>query len=53
MLFRSDPVADIRAWLERPEERGRIARAGQELVLSRFTYEHAVGELCRVIGETL
>jgi 2-polyprenyl-3-methyl-5-hydroxy-6-metoxy-1,4-benzoquinol methylase len=48
-----DPVADIRAWLERPEERGRIARAGQELVLSRFTYEHAVGELCRVIGETL
>jgi 2-polyprenyl-3-methyl-5-hydroxy-6-metoxy-1,4-benzoquinol methylase len=49
----ADPVADIRAWLARPAERQRIARAGQELVLSRFTYAQAVRELCRVIRETL
>jgi hypothetical protein len=49
----ADPVADVRTWLARPEERERIARAGQELVLSRFTYAHAVQELCRVIRETL
>jgi hypothetical protein len=48
-----DPIADIRSWLQRPAERERIARAGQELVLRRFTYERAVQELCRVIEETL
>lgn len=48
-----DPVADLRHWLARPEERARIARAGQELVLRRFTYENQVAELCRVIEETL
>jgi SAM-dependent methyltransferase len=48
-----DPKADLRYWLARPAERERIARAGQELVLARFTYERAVGELCRVIEETL
>jgi Glycosyl transferases group 1 len=48
-----DPKADLRYWLARPAERERIARAGQELVLERFTYERAVGELCRVIEETL
>jgi hypothetical protein len=48
-----DPVADIRHWLERPTERERIASAGQELVLDRFTYGHAVRELTRVILETL
>jgi SAM-dependent methyltransferase len=48
-----DPVADIRYWLARPAERERMARAGQELVLSRFTYQRAVRELCGVIGKTL
>lgn len=48
-----NPVADVRYWLKRPEERLKIARAGQELVLSRFTYEHRVRELCQVIQETL
>jgi 2-polyprenyl-3-methyl-5-hydroxy-6-metoxy-1,4-benzoquinol methylase len=48
-----DAVADVRYWLARPAERERIARAGQELVLSRFTYAHAVRELCRVIERTL
>jgi hypothetical protein len=48
-----DPVADIRAWLDRPAERARIARAGQELVLERFTYRRAVRQLCRIIEETL
>jgi 2-polyprenyl-3-methyl-5-hydroxy-6-metoxy-1,4-benzoquinol methylase len=48
-----DPVADVRAWLARPEERERIARAGQVLVLQNFTYRHRVKELVRVIGETL
>jgi hypothetical protein len=48
-----DLVADIRSWLARPAERERIARAGQELVLGRFTYERAARELCRVIEETL
>jgi hypothetical protein len=37
----SDPVADIREWLGRPQERDKIARAGQELVLERFSYERA------------
>lgn len=48
-----DPVADIRYWLERPQDRQRIARAGQELVLSRFTYDHRASELCWVIIQTL
>jgi 2-polyprenyl-3-methyl-5-hydroxy-6-metoxy-1,4-benzoquinol methylase len=48
-----DPIADIRYWLARPEERARIARQGQELVLGRFTYEHRVRELCAKISETL
>jgi hypothetical protein len=48
-----DPIADIRHWLAHPTEREQIARAGQELVLERFTYRQAVRELCRVIGETL
>jgi 2-polyprenyl-3-methyl-5-hydroxy-6-metoxy-1,4-benzoquinol methylase len=48
-----DPVADVRHWLARPAERERIARAGQDLVLERFTYRRAVRELCRVIEETL
>jgi hypothetical protein len=48
-----DPLADVGRWLPRPEERERIARAGQDLILSRFTYDRAVQELCRVIGETL
>ncbi len=48
-----DPVADVRSWLARPAERERIARAGQELVLGRFTYRRAVAGLCRVIEETL
>jgi hypothetical protein len=48
-----DPAADVRSWLARPAERERIARAGQELVLARFTYGRAVAELCRLIEETL
>jgi 2-polyprenyl-3-methyl-5-hydroxy-6-metoxy-1,4-benzoquinol methylase len=48
-----DPVASIRYWLKRPEERDRIAQAGQEFVLNRFTYDVQVRELCRVIEETL
>jgi spore maturation protein CgeB/SAM-dependent methyltransferase len=48
-----DPIHDIRYWLARPEERARIARAGQDLVLGRFTYKHCVQELCRVMEETL
>ncbi len=48
-----DPLADIRHWLARPQERQQIANAGQQLVLSRFTYAHAAEELCRVIEETL
>jgi 2-polyprenyl-3-methyl-5-hydroxy-6-metoxy-1,4-benzoquinol methylase len=47
-----DPTADVRAWLARPAERERIARAGQELVLRRFTYRRTVRQLCRVIEET-
>jgi 2-polyprenyl-3-methyl-5-hydroxy-6-metoxy-1,4-benzoquinol methylase len=48
-----DPVADVCNWLRRPKTRERIARAGQALVLSRFTYSHAAFELGRMIGETL
>jgi hypothetical protein len=48
-----DPVRDVRYWLDRPEERARIARQGQELVLSRFTYEDRVRELCATVTETL
>jgi SAM-dependent methyltransferase len=48
-----DPVRDIRSWLARPEERARIARQGQELVLGRFTYEDRVRELCATIAATL
>ncbi len=48
-----DPVASIRKWLANPVERLRIAREGKQLVLSRFTYTHAVSELCRVIQDTL
>jgi len=48
-----DPAADIRHWLERPAEREQIAKAGQDLVLSRFTYKHRVKELTQVIAETL
>ena len=49
----ADPAADIRSWLRRPAERAEIARAGQKLVLERFTYDRQVRELCRVIEETL
>ena len=48
-----DPVRDIRYWLARPEERARIARQGQDLVLGRFTYEDRVRELCAAISETV
>lgn len=48
-----DPVREIRHWLARPEERARIARQGQELVLGRFTYEDRVRELCATITATL
>jgi 2-polyprenyl-3-methyl-5-hydroxy-6-metoxy-1,4-benzoquinol methylase len=48
----ANPAEDIRTWLGRPTEREHIARAGQELILSRFTYAHAVRELCRIIEET-
>jgi spore maturation protein CgeB len=48
-----DPREAIDYWLARPEERERITRAGQELVLNRFTYDRQVEELCRVIEETL
>ena len=34
-----DPIHDIRYWLARPEERARVARQGQDLVLGRFTYQ--------------
>jgi hypothetical protein len=47
-----DPIADIRYWLVRPEERAQIARRGQELVIDRFTYEDRVRELCAVIAVT-
>jgi hypothetical protein len=49
----NDPVADVRYWLDRPQERERIARAGQELVMQRFSYDARLTELCRVIRETL
>src|SRR5207302_1185663 len=49
--LRDDPAADVRYWLDRPDERDRIARAGQALVLERFTLGHRVAELCRVIAE--
>jgi len=52
-LLGADPVRDVQDWLARPEERARIARQGQELVLSRFTYEDRVRELCATIAETL
>ena len=45
-----DVIRDIRYWLARPEERARIAREGQELVLSKFTYEHRVRTLCAAIA---
>jgi glycosyltransferase involved in cell wall biosynthesis len=48
-----DPAADVAYWLERPDERRRIARAGRELVLGHFTYQQRLAELCRVIRETL
>jgi len=48
-----DPVRDIRRWLDRREDRARIARQGQELVLGRFTYEHRVREMCAAIAATL
>jgi hypothetical protein len=49
----ADAVADIRYWLTRPEERRRMAQAGQELVLRRFTYAEQVQELARRMEETL
>jgi Glycosyl transferases group 1 len=52
-LLGDDPVGDIRYWLARPVERARIARQGQELVLSRFTYEDRVRELCETIHATM
>ena len=48
-----DPLRDIDHWLERPAERERIARAGQEFVLDNFTYEQRAAEMVRVIEETL
>jgi hypothetical protein len=48
-----DPIRDIRHWRARPEERDRIARRGQELVLGRFTYEDRVRELAAAIRATL
>jgi 2-polyprenyl-3-methyl-5-hydroxy-6-metoxy-1,4-benzoquinol methylase len=44
-----DVVHDVRYWLDRPEQRARIACEGQELVLSKFTYEHRVRALCTAI----
>jgi Methyltransferase domain/Glycosyl transferases group 1 len=48
-----DPIHDVRYWLARPEERARIARQGQDLVLGRFTYEDRVHELCATVASTL
>jgi SAM-dependent methyltransferase len=48
-----DARPDVRRWLACPDERARIARAGQELVLERFTYRRAVRQLCQAIEETL
>ena len=45
-----DVGRDVRYWLARPEQRARIAREGQELVLSKFTYEHRVRTLCTAIA---
>jgi glycosyltransferase involved in cell wall biosynthesis len=46
-------VRDIEHWLARPDEREKIAKAGQKLALSRFTYHHRLRELCDAIQETL
>ncbi len=51
--YEDDPLEAIGYWLAHPNERDEIARAGQELVLDRFTYDRQVQELCRVIEETL
>ncbi len=45
-----DAVCDVRYWLSQPEQRERIAREGQALVLSRFTYEDRVRILCDAIA---
>ncbi len=48
-----DPVADVRYWLDHPAERELIAKVGQELVLSRFTFSHRIQELVQAICNTL
>jgi spore maturation protein CgeB len=48
-----DPVADVRHWLDRADQRERIARQGQALVLGRFTYEHRVREMSAEIARTI
>ena len=48
-----DTVRDVRFWLERPEERARIAAAGQRLVLDRFTCRHRLEEICGMIRQSL
>jgi spore maturation protein CgeB len=48
-LFRSDQdaIAQVRYWLERPEERAAIARAGRAHALARHTYAHRLELLLR------
>ena len=37
-------------YLERPEERNRIAENGRRLVLDRYTYRHRLSKLLRITG---
>ena len=43
--FTDDPVGAVSYWLERPEERARIAAAGHKHCMENHTYIHRVGEL--------
>ena len=38
-------------YLERPEERKRIAEAGRRTVLERHTYNHRVREMLRIVDK--
>lgn len=46
-----DLVAKVRFFLERPEDRARIADAGREAVISKHTYRHRVAALMEMLHE--
>lgn len=43
----------IKYYLDKPEERERIARAGQEWVYSHYTWRHSMEKMIRILGELI